>query len=91
MAVQDILRLDLKKIINYVRNVVRRNLEIPLPDKVIEVAIEPELDVLFIRFDKPEGVETGEPLEPNVHVFTDGKKVTALEIHDVESFLSSVK
>jgi len=86
MAVQNILMLDLKKIIKHIRDLIKRNLDVPLPDKVIEVAIEPELDILFIKFDKPEGTETGEPLEPNVHVFTDGKKITAIEIHNFENF-----
>jgi hypothetical protein len=50
-------------------------LEIPLLDKVIEVDIEPELDVLFIRFDKLKRVETEGPLEPDVYVFTDEKRL----------------
>jgi len=90
MAVQDILKLNLKKIIRHVKNIVEKNLEVPLPNKVIEIAIEPELDILFIRFNKPEKTETGEPLEPNIHIFTDSQKITALEIHNLKNFLQNL-
>jgi len=90
MAVQDILKLNLKKIISYVKSIVEKNLGVLLPNKVIEIVIEPELDILFIRFNKPEKTETGEPLEPNIHIFTDSQKITALEIHNLENFLQNL-
>jgi len=90
MAVQDILKLNLKKIISYVKSIVEKNLGVLLPNKVIEIVIEPELDILFIRFNKPEKTETGEPLEPNIHIFTDSQRITALEIHNLENFLQNL-
>jgi len=90
MVVQDILKLNLKKIISYVKSIVEKNLGVLLPNKVIEIVIEPELDILFIRFNKPEKTETGEPLEPNIHIFTDSQRITALEIHNLENFLQNL-
>ena len=90
MVVQDILKLNLKKIISYVKGVVEKNLGVLLPNKVIEIALEPELDILFIRFNKPEKTEMGETLEPNIHIFTDSQKITALEIHNLKNFLQNL-
>jgi len=88
LAVQSVLSVDVRKIIEFLRRkLVELSLNYVIPDKVIEVSLEPELDILFIRLDKPEGKELGEPIEPFIHVFNDGRKITAIEIVNAGSVL----
>jgi hypothetical protein len=58
-----------------------------LPKKVIEVTLEPDLDMLCIRFVKPSKAELGEPLGSGIQIYRDmgTRKVTAVEIVNFEN------
>jgi len=53
---------------------------------VIEVSLEPKLNMVCIRFKKPSKAELGEALHPGIHLFTDRdtREITAVEIVDLE-------
>ena len=53
-----------------------------LPRSVLEVTLEPKLDILCIRFKRPKNGETGEPMHPQVHLFRDSRtnEITAVEV-----------
>lgn len=54
------------------------------PREVIEVGLEPKLNLLCIRFRKPVEAELGEPVHPKIHVFRDRDtgEITAVELMD---------
>jgi len=56
------------------------------PREVIEVTLEPKLNILCIRFRKPGQAELGEPIHPKIHVFRDKdtKEITAVELMDID-------
>lgn len=59
---------------------------VKLPRDIIEVGLEPKLNMLCIRFKKPSKAEFGEPLHPGIHLFTDKdtEEITAVEIVDLD-------
>ena len=61
------------------------------PREVIEVSLEPKLNILCIRFRKPGQAELGEPIHPKIHVFRDRDtgEVTAVELMDPDEPLAS--
>jgi hypothetical protein len=65
---------------------------VSLPRPVKEVGYEPSLDLLFIRFRDPEGIELGEPLctRAIAAVFRDEKGVTALEVAELRELLEEL-
>ncbi|WP_309493605.1 hypothetical protein [Candidatus Hecatella orcuttiae] len=86
MATASLLKLDLKKLVDRVGDMVK----IDFPSEVIEVSLEPKLSLLCIRFEKPIQAEMGEPVHPQIHLFRDKNsgKITAVEILDVDELLS---
>ena len=56
------------------------------PRDIIEVSLEPKLNMLCIRFRKPSKAELGEPLHSGIHLYTDKdtKEITAVEIIDLD-------
>lgn len=63
--------------------------KVDLPRPVKEVDYEPSLDLLYIRFRDPEGIELGEPLctKAIAALFYDEKGITALEIVEFREML----
>jgi hypothetical protein len=59
---------------------------VKFPRDIIEVSLEPKLNMLCIRFRKPGKAEFGEPLHPGIHLYTDKdtKEITAVEIIDLD-------
>ncbi len=63
MAVQNLLNMDLKRIIDIVTSHIRRELpELHAPQTVFEVSLEPELDLLYLRLDCEKDEGFGEPI-----------------------------
>jgi len=84
VGIASLLDLDLKKIIDGIES----RCGIKLPREVIEVYLDREQDLLFIRFREPKSIEVGEPLSTKavVTIFTDEEsgKVTAIEVISLE-------
>ncbi len=59
---------------------------VKFPRDIIEVSLEPKLNMLCMRFKKPSKAEFGEPLHPGIHLFTDKdtEEITAVEIVDLD-------
>jgi hypothetical protein len=55
------------------------------PRDIIEVSLEPKLNMLCIRFRKPSKAELGEPIHPGIHLFSDKdtKEITAVELTEL--------
>jgi len=91
MVVESLLQIDLRVLIDSLE----RKTGVKLPRKVIEVYLDDERDLLFIRFKEPKKVEVGEPLstEAVATLFTDEdtNEVTALEIIEVSELLKELK
>ena len=87
MATTSLLELNL----DFILRKVERLAKMKLPKDVIEVSLEPKLNVLCIRFRKPTKSELGEPLSPGIHLFRDRdtEAVTALEIINPEKIMES--
>jgi len=89
---QDLLAIDLKKIIRKV--VDRISKEMPsliIHERVLEVSIDPDLDLLYIRFDKDKEAALGEYIGEYIHVFSDGGRVIAVEITPFSKFMRELK
>ena len=82
MVATSLLELDVNEILRKVEKLASIN----LPRDVIEVSLEPQLNVLCITFKKPSKAELGEPLRHGIHLFTDKDtdEITAVEIVDLE-------
>lgn len=60
-----------------------------LPREVVEVTLEPQLNMLCIRFRKPTDGELGEPVHPQIHLFRDRRtdEITAVELVEMDQLL----
>ena len=91
MGLGSLLDLNLVKLLE----LIEKKCNVRLPDVVIEVYLDREHDLLFIRFREPEGVELGEPLQTKTPstLFTDEKsgEVTALEVIGVSDLLGELE
>jgi hypothetical protein len=90
MSLKTLLELDLKKLIDSLE----RKCGIKLPGEVIEVYLDRDHDLLFIRFSEPDEQEVGEPLSTRilVTIFTEEKtgKITALEIIGISDLIKEL-
>jgi hypothetical protein len=90
VGIASLLDLDLKKIIDSIEN----RCGIKLPREVIEVYLDREQDLLFIRFREPKSLEVGEPLSTKavVTIFTDegSGEVTAIEVIGLEDLMNEL-
>ena len=91
MGLKSLLDLNLAKLLE----LIEKKCNVKLPSTVIEVYLDREHDLLFIRFREPEGVELGEPLQTKTPstLFTDEKsgEVTALEVIGVSVLLGELE
>jgi len=64
---------------------------VKLPKDVTEISLEPDLNLLHIRFRKPVKAELGEPLHPKIHLFREREtgEIVAVDILDPEEMLSA--
>jgi glutamate/tyrosine decarboxylase-like PLP-dependent enzyme len=78
VATPSLLRLNLPQVLEAAEQLAR----LKLPRQVLEVTLEPALNVLCIRFLKPARVELAEPVHPQVHVYRDQstRRITAVEV-----------
>jgi len=90
VGIASLLDLDLKKIIDGIES----RCGIKLPREVIEVYLDREQDLLFIRFREPKSIEVGEPLSTKavVTIFTDEEsgEVTAIEVIGLEDLMNEL-
>lgn len=90
VGIASLLDLDLKKIIDGIES----RCGIKLPREVIEVYLDREQDLLFIRFREPKSIEVGEPLSTKavVTIFTDegSGEVTAIEVIGLEDLMNEL-
>lgn len=90
VGIASLLDLDLKKIIDGIES----RCGIKLPREVIEVYLDREQDLLFIRFREPKSIEVGEPLSTKavVTIFTDEEsgEVTAIEVISLEDLMNEL-
>ena len=82
MVTTSLLRLNVDEVLGKVE----RLTGVRFPRDVIEVSLEPKLNMLCIRFKRPSKAEFGEPIHPGIHLFTDRdtEEITAVEIVDLE-------
>jgi len=82
MVTTSLLKLDVGELLVKVEKLTGVN----LPRDIIEVSLEPKLNMLCIRFRKPSKAEFGEPLQHGIHVYTDKdtKEITAVEIINLD-------
>ena len=82
LVTTSLLRLNMDEVLGKVE----RLAGVRFPRDVIEVSLEPKLNMLCIRFKKPSKAEFGEPIHPRIHLFTDRdtEEITAVEIVDLE-------
>jgi len=85
MVATSLLGLDVEGILRKVEELTR----VEFPRDVIEVSLEPKLNVLCVRFRRPSKAEVGEPLRHGIHLFTDRDtaEITAVEIVDSEKLM----
>jgi hypothetical protein len=87
MATTSLVTLDLEKLISKVERITK----LRLPQRVLEATLEPDIDLLCLRFKKPRKAELGEPVHPLVHVFREkaSRGITAVEIVNPEALIKS--
>ena len=85
MAASSVLDLDIPSLLRKAGNLAATK----LPKEVVEVTLEPQLDMLCIRFRKPKDGELGEPVHPRIHLFRDSRtnEITAVELTEMDQFL----
>ena len=92
MAYQDLLSIDLKKIVkNIVDHVSREMPDLTICKRVLEVSFNPDLDLLYIRFNGDKDSAYGEYVGNYIHVFIQDKKIVAIEITPFSKFLKKLK
>ena len=91
MALTSLLQIDIKRLLESIEK--RSNIK--LLQEVIEAYLDPETQLLHIRFTEPESTGMGEPLsfKTIVTLFTDDKtqKITALEIIGIDSLMKEIE
>lgn len=82
MATVSLLGLDIQQLLHRAENLAG----IKFPREVVEVTLEPDLNMICIRFKKPSDGEPGEPAHPQVHLFKDRatNEVTAVELLEID-------
>ena len=82
MATSSLLGLDLQRLLHRAEHLAGTK----FPREVVEVTLEPELNMICIRFKKPSDGELGEPAHPQVHLFKDRatNEVTAVELLEID-------
>ncbi len=78
MVTTSLLKLNVEELLVRLESLTN----VKFPRDVIEVTLEPKLNMLCIRFKKPSKAEFGEPLHPGIHLFRDKgtRELTAVEI-----------
>ncbi len=82
MATSSLLGLDIQQLLRRAEHLAGTK----LPKEVIEVTLEPKLDMLCVRFRRPSDGELGEPAHPQVHLFRDktNHEITAVELLEID-------
>jgi len=82
MARRSVTKLNIGELLVKVEKLTR----VRFPRDIIEVSLEPKLNMLCIRFKKPSKAEFGDPLRPGIHLYTDKdtEEITAVEIVDLD-------
>jgi glutamate/tyrosine decarboxylase-like PLP-dependent enzyme len=82
MATSSLLGLDIQQLLHRAEHLAGTK----FPSEVVEVTLEPDLNMICIRFKKPSDGELGEPAHPQVHLFKDRatNEVTAVELLEID-------
>lgn len=82
MVTASLIELDINKLLLKLE----KRTHVKFPRDVIEVSLEPKLNMLCIRFRKPGKAEFGEPFRHGIHVYKDKdtEEITAVEIIDLD-------
>ena len=82
MVTTSLLELNIGELLMKVEKLIG----VRFPRGVIEVSLEPKLNMVCIRFKKPTEAEFGEPIYPGIHLFSDKdtNEITAVEIIDLD-------
>jgi len=92
MAYQDLLSIDLRRIVKSIINYVSREMpNLTICERVLEVSLEPDLDLLYVRFNEERGSAYGEYIGNYIHVFIRDNKVVAIEIIPFSKFIKEFK
>ena len=85
MATSSLLELDIPRLLRRAESLAGTK----LPREVVEVTLEPQLDILCIRFKKPKEGELGEPVHPQIHLFRDRQtdEITAVELLEMDELM----
>ncbi len=90
MGVKSLLEIDLERLLSNIEEKFSMN----LPRRVIEVYLDVEYDMLFIRFKEPSKAEVGELLQTKaiVTLFSEeeSNEITALEIIGISELLKEL-
>lgn len=89
MVTTSLLNLKLERLLPEVQ----RMAVVSLPSDVMEISLEPDLNILHVRFRKPVKAELGEPLHLKIHLFRERKsgKIVAVDILDTDEMLLSAR
>ncbi len=85
MATSSLLDLDIQRLLRKAEGLTGTK----LPKDVVEVTLEPRLNMLCIRFKKPTDGELGAPAHPQIHIFKEERtdEITALEFLEIDELL----
>jgi hypothetical protein len=85
VATSSLLKLDIGGLLGKVEHLTGTR----LPREVVEITLEPSLNMLCVRFKKPAAGELGEPAYPRIHLFGDKctDEITAVELVEMDEFL----
>ena len=88
MAYQDLLSIDFRRVVKRIVDYVSREMPgLAICGRVLEVALNPDLDLLYIGFDGGRGSACGEYVGDYVHVFVRGGRVVAVEVVPFSKFM----
>lgn len=85
MATSSLLDLDIHLLLRKAEDLAGTK----LPREVVEVTLEPQLNILCVRFRRASDGELGEPVHSKVHLFRDAAtdEVTAVELLEIDQLL----
>ena len=92
MAYQDLLSIDLRRIVKSIINYVSREMpNLTMCERVLEVSLEPDLDLLYVRFNEGRDYAYGEYIGNYIHAFIRDNRVVAIEITPFSKFIKEFK
>ncbi len=86
------LNINIKRLIESIIVYISREVsDLTMCRRVLEVSLNPDLDLLYIRFNGDKDSAYGEYVGNYIHVFIQDKKIVAIEITPFSKFLKKLK